>query len=163
MYMTDYSRYDGPARRGTRPGAGQTPSVQLADLVSDWYRHNARDLPWRRAGTTAWGVLVSEFMLQQTPVARVEPIWHEWLARWPQPSDLAAAPRADVLRAWGRLGYPRRALRLHEAAKAVAAQHEGVVPADVEALESLPGVGAYTARAVAAFGYGRRCPVVDTN
>ena len=89
--------------------------MQLQDLVSDWYRVNARDLPWRRPGTTPWGVLVSEFMLQQTPVARVEPIWREWMECWPRPSDLAAAPRADVLRAWGRLGYPRRALRLHEA------------------------------------------------
>src|SRR5690349_8197000 len=102
-------------------------------------------------------------MLQQTPVARVEPIWREWLARWPRPSDLAAAPRADVLRAWGRLGYPRRALRLHEAARVVAQRHGDVVPASVEALEALPGVGSYTARAVAAFGHGRRCPVVDTN
>jgi A/G-specific adenine glycosylase len=137
--------------------------VHVADLMSGWYRTNARDLPWRRPGTTPWGVLVSEFMLQQTPVARVEPIWLEWLARWPRPSDLAAAPRADVLRAWGRLGYPRRALRLHEAAQAIAERHDDVVPADVEALEALPGVGSYTARAVAAFGYGRRCPVVDTN
>jgi len=137
--------------------------VGLADLVSDWYRANARDLPWRRPDTTPWGVLVSEFMLQQTPVARVEPLWLEWMARWPRPSDLAAAPRADVLRAWGRLGYPRRALRLHEAARAVAEQHGDVVPAEVAALEALPGVGSYTARAVAAFGYGRRCPVVDTN
>jgi len=131
--------------------------------VSSWYRHNARDLPWRRPDTTPWGVLVSEFMLQQTPVARVEPVWHEWLGRWPRPSDLAAATRADVLRAWGRLGYPRRALRLHEAAHAIAERHGDVVPADVQALEALPGIGSYTARAVAAFGYGRRCPVVDTN
>ena len=131
--------------------------------MSSWYRHNARDLPWRRPGTTPWGVLVSEFMLQQTPVARVGPVWHEWLARWPRPSDLAAASRADVLRAWGRLGYPRRALRLHEAAKAVSELHGDVVPPDIGALEALPGVGSYTARAVAAFGYGRRCPVVDTS
>jgi A/G-specific adenine glycosylase len=137
--------------------------VQLPDLVADWYRANARDLPWRRSGTTPWGVLVSEFMLQQTPVARVEPIWREWMERWPRPSDLAAAPRADVLRAWGRLGYPRRALRLHEAAQVVAEQHGDVVPESLEALESLPGVGSYTARAVAAFGHGRRSPVVDTN
>lgn len=102
-------------------------------------------------------------MLQQTPVARVEPIWLDWMERWPAPSALAAASRADVLRAWGKLGYPRRALRLHEAAAAIAGQHADVVPSDVDALEALPGVGSYTARAVAAFGYGRRCPVVDTN
>ncbi len=123
-------RVDGWAERARRPGAaGTLAPCTLPDLVSDWYRVNARDLPWRRPGTTPWGVLVSEFMLQQTPVARVEPIWREWMERWPRPSDLAAAPRADVLRAWGRLGYPRRALRLHEAAQAVAEQHGDVVPA----------------------------------
>jgi A/G-specific adenine glycosylase len=137
--------------------------VPLSDLVLAWYPRHARDLPWRRPGTSAWGVLVSEFMLQQTPVARVEPVWHDWMARWPVPSALAAAGRADVLRAWGKLGYPRRALRLHAAAEAVATQHGDIVPADLDALEALPGVGSYTARAVAAFAYGRRCPVVDTN
>lgn len=137
--------------------------MRLSALVHDWYLRNARDLPWRRAGTTPWGVMVSEFMLQQTPVARVEPVWQEWMDRWPKPSSLAAASRADVLRAWGKLGYPRRALRLHEAATVIAEKHGDVVPSDVAALEELPGVGHYTARAIAAFGYGRRCPVVDTN
>jgi A/G-specific adenine glycosylase len=108
-------------------------------------------------------VLVSEIMLQQTPVARVEPVWLEWLARWPRPADLAAATPADVLRAWGKLGYPRRALRLREAASAIAEQHGDTVPSDVDTLLALPGIGAYTARAVAAFAYRRRCPVVDTN
>ena len=135
----------------------------MAAVVLDWYPRAARDLPWRRADTTPWGVLVSEFMLQQTPVARVEPVWLEWLARWPAPSTLAAASRAEVLRAWGKLGYPRRALRLHEAAGVIATRHGDVVPADVDALEALPGVGSYTARAVAPVGSGRRCPVVDTN
>jgi A/G-specific adenine glycosylase len=107
--------------------------------------------------------MVSEFMLQQTPVARVEPVWLRWMADWPVPSALAAAPRDDVLRAWGKLGYPRRALRLHAAAATIAADHGDVVPSDVDVLESLPGIGSYTARAVAAFGYGCRCPVVDTN
>jgi A/G-specific adenine glycosylase len=137
--------------------------VSIAALVLDWYPGAARPLPWRRPDTTPWGVLVSEFMLQQTPVARVEPVWTDWMARWPVPSALAAASRADVLRAWGKLGYPRRALRLHEAAATIATDHGNAVPSDVDALEALPGVGSYTARAVAAFGYGRRCPVVDTN
>lgn len=128
-----------------------------------WFDANARDLPWRRPQTTPWGVLVSELMLQQTPVARVEPVWDDWLARWPVPSALAAASRADVLRAWGKLGYPRRALRLHAAAVVIASEHGNVVPAELAVLEALPGVGSYTARAVAAFGYGLRCPVVDTN
>lgn len=137
--------------------------MALADVLVPWFRAHARDLPWRRPETTAWGVLVSEIMLQQTPVARVEGPWREWLERWPRPSDMAAAPASDVLRAWGRLGYPRRALRLHEAAAAIATDHDDVVPDDVETLLSLPGIGTYTARAVAAFAYGRRAPVVDTN
>ncbi|HEY0450537.1 A/G-specific adenine glycosylase [Actinophytocola sp.] len=134
-----------------------------ARVLTDWFAEKARDLPWRDPGCSAWGVLVSEIMLQQTPVARVEPVWHEWLARWPRPSDLAAATPADVLRAWGKLGYPRRALRLRDAATAIAADHGDVVPSDVDTLLALPGIGAYTARAVAAFAYRRRCPVVDTN
>jgi A/G-specific adenine glycosylase len=102
-------------------------------------------------------------MLQQTPVARVEPVWREWLARWPRPSTMAAASQGEVLRAWGKLGYPRRALRLHAAATAIAADHADQVPDHVDALLALPGIGAYTARAVAAFAYRRRAPVVDTN
>ncbi|MCP2262267.1 A/G-specific DNA-adenine glycosylase [Streptoalloteichus tenebrarius] len=133
------------------------------DVLVAWFDASARDLPWRRPECTPWGVLVSEVMLQQTPVARVEPVWHEWMARWPTPSALAAASQAEVLRAWGKLGYPRRALRLHAAATAIAEEHGDVVPSDVETLLALPGIGAYTARAVAAFAYGRRCPVVDTN
>ncbi|ACU98491.1 A/G-specific adenine glycosylase [Saccharomonospora viridis] len=129
----------------------------------DWFDANARDLPWRHADCTPWGVLVSEIMLQQTPVARVLPVWRQWMERWPKPADLAAASQGEVLRAWGKLGYPRRALRLHTAANTIVAEHGGEVPADVDTLLSLPGIGAYTARAVAAFAYGRRAPVVDTN
>ena len=129
----------------------------------DWYATAARDLPWRREGTDAWAVLVSEVMLQQTPVARVEPVWREWMSRWPTPAALAAVAPADVIRAWGKLGYPRRALRLREAAAAVVERHGGVVPRDVAQLEALPGIGTYTARAVACFGYGQPQPVVDTN
>lgn len=128
-----------------------------------WYAHAQRDLPWRRPGVSAWQILVSEFMLQQTPVARVEPIWLDWIARWPTPSATAAASAADVLRAWGKLGYPRRAKRLHECATMIAVEHADVVPDDVDTLLSLPGVGTYTARAVACFAYGQRVPVVDTN
>ncbi|MBP2340390.1 A/G-specific adenine glycosylase [Saccharothrix coeruleofusca] len=134
-----------------------------AEVLIDWFADHARDLPWRRPECTPWGVLVSEIMLQQTPVARVEPVWREWLARWPTPSAMAAATQGEVLRAWGKLGYPRRALRLHAAALAIAEQHGDEVPHDVDTLLALPGIGAYTARAVAAFAYGERCPVVDTN
>src|SRR3954469_17681038 len=129
----------------------------------DWYATAARDLPWRRAGTDAWAVLVSEVMLQQTPVVRVEPVWQDCLARCPPPPALAAARPAEVIRAWGKLGYPRRALRLREAAAAITERHGGVVPSDVAALEALPGIGTYTARAVACFGHGRPQPVVDIN
>jgi A/G-specific adenine glycosylase len=131
--------------------------------LSRWYEQAQRDLPWRRADVTPWQILVSEFMLQQTPVARVEPIWLAWVARWPTPSATAAASAADVLRAWGKLGYPRRAKRLHECATVIAEQFDDVVPSDVETLLTLPGIGAYTARAVACFAYRQRVPVVDTN
>jgi A/G-specific adenine glycosylase len=134
-----------------------------AEELLDWYRHARRDLPWRAPGVTAWQILVSEFMLQQTPVARVEPIWLDWIARWPTPSATAAASPADILRAWGKLGYPRRAKRLHECATVIADEHHDVVPDDVDTLLSLPGVGAYTARAIACFAYQKRVPVVDTN
>ena len=137
-------------------------TVDSTELL-DWYEREQRDLPWRRPGVTPWQVLVSEFMLQQTPVARVEPIWLAWVARWPTPSATAAASAADVLRAWGKLGYPRRAKRLHECALVIAGEHGDVVPSDVETLLSLPGIGAYTARAVACFAYRQRVPVVDTN
>ncbi|WP_299955967.1 A/G-specific adenine glycosylase [uncultured Modestobacter sp.] len=139
------------------------PDVPVGEVVVDWYAGAARDLPWRTPGIDPWAVLVSEVMLQQTPVARVEPVWRAWLERWPTPAHLAAASPADVIRAWGKLGYPRRALRLREAAVAISERHAGVVPADVAELEALPGVGTYTARAVACFGYGTRQPVVDTN
>ena len=136
--------------------------IDAAELFL-WYEREQRDLPWRRPGVTPWQVLVSEFMLQQTPVARVEPVWRDWVARWPTPSSTAAASAADVLRAWGKLGYPRRAKRLHECAIAIAGEHDDEVPSDVETLLSLPGIGAYTARAVACFAYRQRVPVVDTN
>jgi A/G-specific adenine glycosylase len=143
--------------------AAPSPQPETGDAIVDWYATAARDLPWRRPGVDAWAVLVSEVMLQQTPVARVEPIWREWMARWPDPASLAAATPADVIRAWGKLGYPRRALRLREAAVAIAERHRGVVPSSVPELEALPGIGTYTARAVACFGYGQAQPVVDTN
>lgn len=131
--------------------------------LSGWYAHAQRDLPWRRPEVTPWQILVSEFMLQQTPVSRVEPIWLAWVERWPTPSATATASAADVLRAWGKLGYPRRAKRLHECATVIAEQFDDRVPSDVETLLTLPGIGAYTARAVACFAYQHRVPVVDTN
>jgi A/G-specific adenine glycosylase len=136
------------------------------DLVTAavaWYDAHARDLPWRTRDATPWGVLVSEVMLQQTPVSRVLPAWLDWMMRWPAPADLAADAPGEAIRAWGRLGYPRRALRLHECAVSIVASHGGEVPSELDELLALPGIGAYTARAVAAFAYRQRHPVVDTN
>jgi A/G-specific adenine glycosylase len=131
--------------------------------VLTWFSRHARDLPWRAPGTTPWSVLVSEIMLQQTPVARVVPAHRGWLARWPTPVALAAEPASEAIRQWGRLGYPRRALRLHETATIVTARHGGIVPDDIDALRALPGVGSYTAAAVASFAFGQRHAVLDTN
>jgi A/G-specific adenine glycosylase len=137
--------------------------MTIADDAIQWYDANKRDLPWRQPGTSAWAVLVSEVMLQQTPVVRVEPAWHSWMTRWPTPADLAQDPPSEAIRMWGRLGYPRRAMRLHACAVALVERHDGRVPTDLEQLLALPGVGTYTARAVATFAYGQRHPVVDTN
>jgi A/G-specific adenine glycosylase len=131
--------------------------------ILDWYALNQRDLPWRRPDATPWAVLVSEIMLQQTPVARVLPAYAAWLARWPTPASLAASPAGDAVRAWGRLGYPRRAIRLHATAQALVERYDGQVPASADALRELPGVGSYTAAAVASFAFGQRHAVLDTN
>jgi A/G-specific adenine glycosylase len=139
------------------------PTHPLHAPILAWYAVHARDLPWRRPGCSAWGVLVSEVMLQQTPVARVLPAWQAWLRRWPTPSDLAADAPGEAIRRWGRLGYPRRALRLHQCAQAVVQRHAGEIPGDHAALLALPGIGAYTAAAVASFAFGARHAVVDTN
>ena len=135
----------------------------LHERVLDWYDEHARDLPWRAEGVSPWAVLVSEVMLQQTPVARVLPVWTEWVRRWPSAADLAAEGVGEAVRAWGRLGYPRRALRLHAAATVIAAEHGGVVPSSYEELLALPGVGDYTAAAVASFAHRQRHVVLDTN
>jgi A/G-specific adenine glycosylase len=141
----------------------QTTENPHTAAILAWYEANARDLDWRRPEATPWGVLVSEIMLQQTPVARVLPAWRAWMERWPTPADLAAEPSGEAVRMWGRLGYPRRALRLHSCAQAIVGRHGGAVPADHDELLALPGVGRYTAAAIAAFAYGRRHAVLDTN
>ena len=135
----------------------------LTGPMLEWYDEHARDLPWRGPSASPWSVLVSEMMLQQTPVARVVPVHEAWLRRWPTPAALAAEPSGEAVRAWGRLGYPRRALRLHAAAVAILERHDGEVPADHADLLALPGVGDYTAAAVATFAFGRRHVVLDTN
>ncbi|WP_395657046.1 A/G-specific adenine glycosylase [Nocardioides sp.] len=135
----------------------------LHEPVLRWYDEHARDLPWRRPDASPWSVMVSEFMLQQTPVSRVLPVHEQWLERWPTPAALAAEPSGEAVRAWGRLGYPRRALRLHAAATAIVERHGGEVPASYDDLLALPGIGDYTAAAIASFAHGRRHVVLDTN
>lgn len=144
-----------------RPSA--TDLAALHGAVLDWYAVSSRPLPWREPSCSPWGVLLSEVMSQQTPLGRVEPIWREWMQRWPTPAHLAAESPGEIVRAWGRLGYPRRALRLHEAATAITERHRGQVPRHESDLRALPGIGDYTAAAVAAFAFGDRSVVVDTN
>jgi A/G-specific adenine glycosylase len=139
------------------------PESPLHAPLLAWYAAHRRDLPWRRPGTTPWAVLVSEVMLQQTPVRRVEPAYEAWLGRWPTPTALADDSPGEAVRLWDRLGYPRRALRLHATATALRDEHAGLVPDSYQALRALPGIGDYTAAAVAAFGFGRRVAVLDTN
>jgi A/G-specific adenine glycosylase len=135
----------------------------LHEPILRWYDASARDLPWRRPTAGPWSVMVSEFMLQQTPVARVLPVHEQWLERWQTPAELAAERPGEAVRAWGRLGYPRRALRLHAAATAIVDRHSGEVPDRYEDLIALPGVGSYTAAAIAVFAHGSRHAVLDTN
>jgi A/G-specific adenine glycosylase len=129
--------------------------------ITSWFKENKRDLPWRKSD--AWGVLVSEIMLQQTPVQRVLPIYQEWMKRWPTAADLAKATPAEVITAWGRLGYPRRALRLHECAKVITSELKGVIPNDEAELRKLPGIGEYTSAAIVAFAFQGKSLVLDIN
>lgn len=134
-----------------------------ADALAEWWHASARDLPWRFGRTTAWGVLVSEVMSQQTQMSRVVPYWNDWMERWPDAVALADAAKADVITAWGRLGYPRRALRLQECARVVASDYDNKLPRTYDELLALPGIGDYTASAVMSFAFGERIAVVDTN
>jgi A/G-specific adenine glycosylase len=155
-----------PTISASRTAAGsaiEAPVPLLHSIVLDWYRENARDLPWRTPEASPWAVMVSEFMLQQTPVKRVLPAYAAWLERWPTPAALAADAPGEAVRMWGRLGYPRRALRLHAAATAIVERHGGEVPDDHAELLALPGVGEYTAAAVASFAFKQRHAVLDTN
>lgn len=140
----------------------QDPAV-ITTAIGNWYLENARDLPWRDPTLSAWDILLSEIMAQQTQVARVVPIWQRWRQLWPTPADLADAPTSLVLTEWSNLGYPRRALRLQECARIVTTQYDGQVPRTYAELIALPGIGEYTAGAVLAFAYGQRALVLDTN
>jgi A/G-specific adenine glycosylase len=129
--------------------------------ITAWFKENKRDLPWRKSGV--WGVLVSEIMLQQTLVQRVLPVYEEWMKRWPTPSDLASATPAEVITAWGRLGYPRRALRLHQCAKILSTELDNQLPRTESELRKLPGIGEYTAAAIVAFAFKESSLVLDIN
>jgi A/G-specific adenine glycosylase len=139
-----------------------TTAEPLRQALLEWAAGELRDLPWRRT-RDPWAVLVSELMLQQTPVARVVPRYEALLARFPTPATCAAAPVAEVIRLWAGLGYNRRALHLHAAAVAATARHDGRLPYSLDELLRLPGVGPYTARAVLAFAFERDVAVLDAN
>ncbi|MFR2858360.1 A/G-specific adenine glycosylase [Bifidobacterium scardovii] len=142
---------------------GVTDAEWAHARLGAWWEANARDLPWRFGRATPWGVLVSEVMSQQTQMSRVVPYWTDWMRMWPDAAALAGASTAEVITAWGRLGYPRRALRLQECARVVADRWHDDLPRGYDDLIALPGIGDYTASAVMSFAYGERIAVIDTN
>jgi A/G-specific adenine glycosylase len=137
-------------------------AVALDRALGAWFRASGRELDVRSA-TTPWAVLVAEVMSQQTQIARVGPYWRRFVERWPTPAALARASTRDVLEAWAGLGYNRRPLALRDAARRIVAEHGGEVPCDLVALDALPGVGRYTARAVAVAAFGQAVAPVDVN
>ncbi len=156
------------------PGSAPSPDLQgpfedpsglrsaIVDPLEDWFRVEARDLPWRR-GRTPWRALVGELMLQQTQVSRVAERFEAFLERFPTPAAMVAAGEDEVLAAWEGMGYYRRARMLHAAAVRIVERHGGDVPDDPKAILDLPGVGRYTAGAIASIVFGRREPIVDGN
>ena len=136
--------------------------ISAGENLEAWFTKNGRDLPWRR-DRNPWAVLVSEMMLQQTQVERVVSRWPRFLRRFPNPTAMAARPVAEVIDEWAGLGYNRRAVNLHRCASAIVERFDGVVPSSPDDLQSLPGIGPYTARAVAVFAFESQEAVVDTN
>ncbi len=143
-------------------GFARNDKARFRHSLLAWYRHHGRDLPWRRT-RDSYAILVSEFMLQQTQVTTVLPYYREWLRRFPGFAALAAAPESDVLHAWQGLGYYARARNLHATAKAIVQQHGGVFPRDPAIARQLPGLGRYTANAVATFAFDAALPIVEAN
>ena len=137
-------------------------AAEFRSRILRWFRHHGRDLPWRRT-RDPYRIVVSEFMLQQTQVSRVEAYYHRFLERYPSIESLAAAPPAAVRESWEGLGYYRRVVNLHRLAQEVVRDHAGVIPEEPAELRRLPGVGRYTAGAVASFAFERSTPAVDTN
>jgi len=142
--------------------AMETGAMRLQAAALDWYEANGRDLAFRRT-SDPWAVLVSEVMAQQTQAARAAEAWAGFMERYPTPAALAATSTAEVIRAWRGLGYNRRAVALRAAAIGIVEHHDGRVPDSLEALQALPGIGPYTARAVLAIGFGQRVAALDTN
>jgi A/G-specific adenine glycosylase len=149
------------SRQALRPG-DLRHALDFRRRLLRWFRRHGRDLPWRRT-RDPYRVLVSEFMLQQTQVSRVEAYYHRFLERYPTVEALAGSEAGMVRESWAGLGYYRRAANLHRLAQEVVREHAGVIPADPELLVLLPGVGRYTAGAVASFAYERATPAIDTN
>jgi A/G-specific adenine glycosylase len=147
---------------GDRLANGPSDAPEFRRRLLRWFRRHGRDLPWRRT-RDPYRIVVSEFMLQQTQVSRVEAYYQRFLDDYPSLEHLAAAPAARVRESWDGLGYYRRAANLHRLAQEVIRDHGGVIPADPEALRRLPGIGRYTAGAVATFAYERPAAAVDTN
>ena len=148
--------------REAREAGREAREWKFRALLTRWFRRHGRDLPWRRT-RDPYEVIVSEFMLQQTQVSRVEDYYPRFLAAFPTVRDLAAAPPRAVREQWEGLGYYRRAANLHALAQRVVDGHDGVIPGDRDLLRSLPGVGRYTAGAVLSFAYEQAEPAVDTN
>lgn len=161
--MNDTNTMHAALRGNATTIAIETDADEIETALAQWWQTNARDLPWRFGRTTPWGVLVSEVMSQQTQMGRVVPYWTAWMDRWPDAAALADAPKSDVITAWGRLGYPRRALRLQECAHVIAYDYADELPHTYDELLALPGIGDYTASAVLSFAFGERIAVVDTN
>jgi len=155
----------GPKAAGEQPGANAATRRQVAafrGMLGEWYRQNRRTLPWRET-RDPYAILVSEIMLQQTRVERVLAKYGEFLDSFPDFATLAAAPLATVLAVWQGLGYNRRAVALKKCAEAVIEIHDGSLPVAAEELEKLPGIGPYTARAIAAFASDAPAVFIETN
>jgi A/G-specific adenine glycosylase len=152
-----------PLREGVRVSRSLRPSRRRFNgRLFRWHESARRTLAIREAATP-WEVLVAEVMSQQTGIDRVGPAWRRFIGRWPAPADLAGAGTHELLAAWAGLGYNRRALALREAARSIVADHDGRVPATVEDLQRLPGIGPYTARAIAASAFGVPVAPLDVN
>jgi A/G-specific adenine glycosylase len=152
------------ARKSTprRPGAAPPHAAIFRRRLLRWFRRHGRDLPWRRT-RDPYHITVAEFMLQQTQVSRVEAYYRRFLERYPTVEALARSQPATVREAWDGLGYYRRAANLHRLARTVVERHDGIIPSDPAHLLALPGIGRYTAGAVASFAYQRATPAIDTN